>query len=74
MTDIAVWFVESGVEDDLFAVDPAKKDSPNVNATRCHYEALVFASQADAQAWCDAQPPEPPWHPMVYTFSTGAVH
>lgn len=74
MTDIAVWFVESGIEDDMFALDPTKKRVPEANATRIHYEALVFANEAAAQAWCDEQPPDPPWHPLKYIFETGAVH
>jgi hypothetical protein len=73
MVTIELWFAESREFEGAFAVQPERRSSPEKNATYDHMEALVFAGEREAQAWCEANP-LPPFVPSLWQFDTGAVH
>jgi hypothetical protein len=66
MSSITVWVAESDEYEDVFAVDPALVND-EVNATAIHTWARSFGTEAEAQAWCTANP-QPAWHPCPIVF------
>ena len=73
MPTIELWFAESVDHEGAFAINPARKLTPTVNATPNTMDALVFADEEAAQAWCDTHP-QPRFVPSLWVYETPHIH
>lgn len=72
--ELEVWFVQDAEDENVFAL-PYPAWTATVNATRNHYHALTFATEAEALDWCYAYAfNNMRWSPRLITFEREQLH
>lgn len=72
MPRVTLLVAESLDYEDAFALDPQFSDGKS-NATREWQEARVFASESEAQDWCENNP-SPPFKAVALIFEIAYFH